>query len=166
MTSLRITDRIGSGQFADVFALPDPSRVCKLYRAAGKPIWRELSPRIQVEELRAYAIAAGNDETRPFVVMCYGAIEIAAVADDMGVDISDRYLLSLGVELERVSGEEDKVLELDEAEFPDAVKVVDTLHELGVNAMDASAVVFGTPPCFKVFDITTFQGVDLVFKAM
>ena len=163
---LSLLQRIGDGQFADVFAVGDGSRVCKLYRAAGSDKWREWAPRVHQEEVRAYELASQTPVTADLLAKCYGAVSVLRVTDAAGTDVSDRYLLDTGILLERLRGPEEKAFELDFKLYPDIEQRMDALWNAGVDATDASAFGLGTPGDLRFIDVTTRFGARIISEVM
>ena len=155
-------DRVGEGQFADVFRMKDTSRVCKVYRAVGSPKWREWAERISQEEVMAYGLAASNSGLQSYVAACYGAVRVSRVLSARGSDISRRYLLATAFALERVAGEEAKAVCLDRTTYPYVFKLLDALDAAGINAGDSSVFAYERPNTVKFIDITTKLGACIV----
>lgn len=166
MTDLSETQRIGIGQFADVFQMQDASRVCKLLRSAGSSRWREWAERVHQQELGAYDVAASHPALMDHTARCFGAAVVSRVTSATGEDISDRYLLSTGIVLERLSGDEAKAAGLDPTSYPHVYVLLNAFDEVGVEAGDASVFGYEAPHTTKFVDITTRYGARIVAEVI
>jgi hypothetical protein len=146
--------------------MPDPSRVCKVYRRAGSPKWREWGERVGQQELAAYNIAASTLTLRPYIAQCFGSISVERVLSAEGEDISDRYFLSTAFVVERVSGEEEKAAALDPAVHPHIYTLLDEFDTVGIEAADASVFSYETLATTRFIDIMTKYGARIVAEVI
>jgi hypothetical protein len=158
--------RIGVGQFADVFQMQDASRVCKIYRALGSEKWREWAERINQQELRAYEIATATPALKDHTARCFGSASVSRVMSTSGDEISERYLLGTAIVLERLYGEEEKGAGLDPIQYPYIYELLDAFYAVGIDAGDASVFDYQAPKAAKFIDITTKYGARIVAEVI
>lgn len=153
--SLSETSIIGKGDYASVFAVAD--HVVKLQRAEGPVGWQAGLVRLHAEELSANERASADARLAGHVARSFGQVSIGRVTDASGHDVSDRYLLSLGIVLERLQGE---AIKLSEAPILPAHiwKLLDLFSDCGIYANDASVFGLASEDDCKFIDITTKLG--------
>ena len=161
MVELLEVQRVGIGQFADVFRSGIAGRVVKLYRSAGDARWRQWASKIHKEEVSAYEMAAREESVRVNTAVCFGGTAVSRVLDANGTDISDRYLLDTGIALEELYGNEEKAAGLSPSEFPHVYTLLDAFDKTGIDAGDASVFRYEGSSSTKFVDITTFRGAQL-----
>lgn len=163
----RSSDIIGKGEFAHIFADTDLTRVCKLYLARDSVAWRQWAPRVQSEEITAYGLAGAIPALAPHIPVCGGAITVSRVLDEAGNDVSGRYLLSLGILLERVNVcEEQKAVALTKQQYPYIWMLIHEFEEAGIYIGDASALNYSNDVAVRFIDFTTGFGARLVAEVI
>ena len=161
MVELLEAERVGTGQFADVFRSGVAGRVVKLYRSAGDRRWRKWADQIHKEEIAAFETAAAEVRVCGHTAKCFGQTTVERVLSADGIDISDRYLLHNGITLEELHGNEEKAAGLPRSRFPHVYTLLDAFDEIGIDAGDASVFGYERSATMKFVDITTFRGAQL-----
>lgn len=166
MLDLRESDIIGTGQFSDVFTTSEENRVCKLYRAQGSPNWRKWAPALHKQELAAYDRAHSDSVLRSHVPLCYGAAPVGRVLRDDGSEISDRYLLELGILFERLYGEETKATYLGRRDYPHVWHLIEAFGATGIDVGDASVMNYESETEVRFIDLTTVYGARILAEVV
>jgi hypothetical protein len=105
---LSLTDRIGHGAFADIFAPPPGNRAIKLFRRIEDQSLIDAVPHIFASEVAAYGIVSQTEALKRHVPAYFGPVCATSVLDENEADIRARYWLELGYEMQRLPSDPDE----------------------------------------------------------
>ena len=100
---LSLSDRIGRGAFADVFAPLPGGKAFKLFRRRENTFLAGVAPHVFRSETAALEIASRHPVLKDYVPKYYGPCSIERVVDMRGRSMNWRYWMSLCYGMERLA---------------------------------------------------------------